>query len=102
METVDRLPPADLEGYTDGSVFDPRKMLQGGGGYTLLDARRPEARRHPPSPRLCFAAAVRGHATQTVRRQVAERVVPGRLGLQPNVPRRGSTASNLRPSGSHR
>eukprot|EP00663_Eupelagonemidae_sp_cell21sb_P011733 gene11733-biopygen1758 len=41
LDTLASLPPADLEGYTDGSVLDARRQRQGGGGYVLLDARRP-------------------------------------------------------------
>eukprot|EP00660_Eupelagonema_oceanica_P019174 gene19174-biopygen26697 len=40
LETLAALPAADIEGYTDGSVLDPRRLRQGGGGYTLVDARR--------------------------------------------------------------
>ena len=53
LETLAGL-PADLEGYTDGSVLQPRELRQGGGGYILLDARGPEPAIHRG---LCAAGA---------------------------------------------
>eukprot|EP00663_Eupelagonemidae_sp_cell21sb_P009562 gene9562-biopygen9207 len=45
LDTLAGLTP-DLDGYTEGSVLHPREQRQGGGGYVLLDARRPEPAVH--------------------------------------------------------
>ena len=35
--TLAELPPAAIEAWTDGSVVDPQRSRQGGGGYVLRD-----------------------------------------------------------------
>ncbi len=44
IASLERHGAADLEGFTDGSVLEPKLLLRGGGGYTLLDAARSEHR----------------------------------------------------------
>eukprot|EP00662_Eupelagonemidae_sp_cell21_P057094 gene57094-biopygen103409 len=40
IATLAKLPRADIEAYTDGSVLEPRALRRGGGGYTLVDSSR--------------------------------------------------------------
>ena len=37
LATLAALPPADVEGWTDGSVLDPIRSRRGGGGFVLCD-----------------------------------------------------------------
>eukprot|EP00660_Eupelagonema_oceanica_P019588 gene19588-biopygen35622 len=53
QDTLALRPRADLDGYTDGSVLDPRRLRTGGGGYVLRDAAQKEHRGRCAAGRRC-------------------------------------------------
>ena len=97
LKTLESMPRADVTVYTDGSVLEPKRLLHGGGGYLLVDARGHRSRGQCTAGRICagVGAGFFAHAAHTRAEGRNGRLELGEAGRGQEVrPRRRAQAAS--------